>query len=121
MLERNVNRVIAWMIGDRPQPARVVIAAENLIAVLLQELVGIDARRTGLLVDLVHVDVRIVEWEWPRPQETAAFLIDHEHAATFGDRHDNLTLFIAWKRGADPAHVARVRIETRFDQDAFLV
>src|SRR6516225_11646636 len=92
------------MIGNRPQAACVVVAAENLVAVLLEQLGRIDARRPGLEVNGAHVDIRIVEGKRMSPQEAPRFPIEHEHAATLADCHDDLALsLIVWRNGGtDP-------------------
>ena len=109
------------MIGDLPQAARVVVAADDAVAVLLEQLVGIDARLAGLDVDDAHVDVRIVEGERPRPQELAGLLRDRKHAAAFGDGDDDVLLGAGRHRRIDPFDESRVRAHAGANQDAFLV
>ncbi len=91
------------------------------VAVLHEQLFGIDARLTGLDVDNAHVDVRIIEGKRPRPQELTGLLRDRKHATAFGDGDDDVLLRHARHRRIDPLDESRVRGHAGANQNAFLV
>src|SRR5262245_56246273 len=64
VLERDVDRVVLRIVGDRPKSPRVVIAAEDLVAILLEQLVGIDPRHPGLAAVVFHIYVGFGVWGW---------------------------------------------------------
>ena len=121
VLEGNVQRVVFGAIGDRPESAGVVVAAENFVAVFFEQLVRIDPGLAGLQVDVVHVDVGVVVRERVCPQELAGFLVDHEHAAALADRHDQVAFLVARYRVSNPFDVLGIGIDTRAHQDALLI
>ena len=98
-----------------------MVAPQDLVAVLPEELVGVDARLAGFHVDVVHVDVGIVVGERPCPQEPAARALDDEQAAAFGDRHHDVALLARHDGRADPLRVPRVGVQARAHEDALLV
>ncbi len=105
----NVERIVLRVIGCLHDRTRVVIAADDVVAVLLEHLVGIGARDAGLHVDKVHVDIGIVERERPRPKELPRRLFEREHPAAFrGGQHD-IVLAARFDRRIDPAHMFGIR------------
>ena len=121
VLKRHVEGVLPGIIGDRPQAAGVVVAADDVVAVLLEQLVIVDAGLAGFQVDAVHVDVGIVVGERPRPQELAGRLLEGEHAAALGDRDHDVALLVRHERRADPFDVLGIGADAGVHENALVI